>query len=95
MSMRWRGLRNGMEGHNTILPDFNFQEIATEIERRNKHYDYKGIARGKIKALPKDPILRIDSLLNFYYKNDLFQGVELIKKGEEVYFEKGYGFANE
>ena len=81
------------ENYNIILPDFDFQKIAAEIEKRNSEFDYKTQISDRMNKFPKEPAARIDSILKIYHEAELFNGVALVKKGDEVLYEKGWGLA--
>lgn len=86
---------NFWNNYNIILPDFDFQKIADGIEQRNKKFDYKKQIADQIHKFPKNPAVRIDSILNFYHQANLFHGSVVIKKGAELIYQKGFGLANE
>ena len=82
------------ENYNIILADFDFQEIAKTIQERNAQFDYKQQLEDRLHKFPKELTIRIDSILSFYHQENLFNGVALIKKGEEVIYQQAFGWAN-
>ena len=82
------------DNYNIILPDFDFREIANEIEKRNAEFDYKAKIAARIHKFGKEPEVRIDSILKVYHEAGRFSGVALIKKGDRILYDKGWGLAN-
>jgi CubicO group peptidase (beta-lactamase class C family) len=80
--------------HNIMLADYNSDTIAYAIRTRNATYDLKTKIEKRIKKLPKDKVLRIDSILSFFHANGNFNGMALIKHEGKVILRKGYGLAD-
>ena len=83
------------ENYNIILADFSFMDIAGIIQKSNDEYNYKQQIEDRIHKFPKDKSVRIDSILNIYHKEGLFQGTALIKHQGEIIYQKSFGYANE
>ena len=78
------------DNFNIILPDQDFGEIARSIEMRNQQHNYKKQLEDVIFKYPKEKDARIDSILSFYNRKDLFNGNALVALGDEVIFQKSY-----
>jgi CubicO group peptidase (beta-lactamase class C family) len=79
--------------YNILLADYNAEEIAAAIEARNENNRLKNQLLAKWKKLPRPPAERIDSILNYYYRNDLFNGSILICQKGQTVLAKGYGLS--
>lgn len=73
-----------------ILPTQNFSAIAKTLEANNKSNDLKIEADEYVSKLPKDSQLRIDSLLQFFNRRDLFNGTVLIQQEGNTLLNKSY-----
>jgi CubicO group peptidase (beta-lactamase class C family) len=80
--------------YTVILPDFDVAAVVKKIKERNEEYDLKKIIQPRVAKLPKNPALRIDSILSFYYSKGEFNGTVLIKHKGTVILNKSYGYAN-
>lgn len=80
--------------HNILLADYNSDTIAHAIMAKNKTYDLKNQVAKRLKKLPKDRVLRIDSILSFFHQHGNFNGMALIKHEGKVILRKGYGLAD-
>ncbi|MEO5912565.1 MAG: serine hydrolase [Pelobium sp.] len=78
------------KGENIMLPTADYQEIASKLEANNKANDFKLELETKLHQLPKEKSLRIDSILTFYNKKNLFNGNALIAYNGEPIFQKSY-----
>jgi len=79
--------------HTIVLPTADFNEIAKTIEANNSANDIQEELENSLYSLPKDPALRIDSILSFYHRKGLFNGNALIALEGETLFEKSYNNA--
>lgn len=80
--------------YNIILADYNSDTIAAAIQARNESLSLKSKLKARMKKLPKDPAVRIDSILSYYYRKGAFNGSALIKHNGQVILRKGYGLAD-
>ncbi|MEP5612045.1 MAG: serine hydrolase [Cyclobacteriaceae bacterium] len=77
--------------HTVLLPNFDFETIAKSIAAKNKTREIKTeIADLLFKYPKKNRRSRIDSVLTFYNRRDLFNGNALIAYNGEVVFQKSY-----
>jgi CubicO group peptidase (beta-lactamase class C family) len=85
---------NFWKDYNIVLPDFKSVDVIAQINAINQVLNLKKKFLEKERKLPKDPALRLDSLLAFYRTNGQFNGTALIKNKGTVILSKSYGFAN-
>jgi len=76
--------------YNVILPNFNFAAIAKNITAKNKAKKLKTEIQNLLYKYPKDRRGRMDSILSFYNKKNLFNGNALISYNGEIIFQKSY-----
>ncbi|WP_127129636.1 serine hydrolase [Pseudoflavitalea rhizosphaerae] len=81
--------------YNTILPDFNTNEIAKQIQQNNQTFVLKKKAKKFLSKLPSSPVVKLDSLFSFFHTQGAFSGSVLVKQKGAVIFQKGYGLADE
>ena len=81
---------NFWKNYTIVLPTSDFNEIAKKIEANNKANDYKIELEDKLYKLPKDKTIRIDSILSFYNKKNLFNGNVLITYEGKTIIQKSY-----
>ncbi|MGY3215134.1 serine hydrolase [Mucilaginibacter sp. HD30] len=81
--------------YTTQLPDFNVEKVVADIRAINNTLELKQALEAKLRKLPKDPALRIDSILSFYNKNGQFNGTALVKSSGKTIISKSYGYADE
>lgn len=82
------------EDHNIIPSQFNYEDIAREIESRNGYSQMKMAVKEKIKIFPKETGIRVDCVLTYYHNKSIFNGTALIKHKGKVVLHKGYGYAD-
>jgi CubicO group peptidase (beta-lactamase class C family) len=82
------------QDYNIILPDFKSEEVIKNINAINGELRLKSKFEERERRLPKDPALRIDSMLTFYERNGQFNGSALVKQNGKVILNKSYGFAS-
>jgi CubicO group peptidase (beta-lactamase class C family) len=80
--------------YNTQLPDFDVEKAVAGIRAINGTLELKQTFEAKARKLPKDPTLRIDSMLAFYNKNGQFNGTALVKSKGKTIISKSYGYAD-
>ena len=80
------------ENYNIILPDTDFEKIANQLIAINKANDFKEEVEEMVRKLPKEPDLRIDSILDFYHRKALFHGNALIEHQGRVMLNKSYPY---
>jgi len=80
--------------YNIMLADFKTEDVFKQIKAINNIARLKEKFEEKEKKLPKDPALRIDSMLTFYHANGQFNGTALIKSKGKVILSKSYGYAD-
>ncbi|MES2277568.1 MAG: serine hydrolase [Bacteroidota bacterium] len=80
--------------YNILLADYKTEDIFRQIKAINGVGKLKGKFEDKARKLPKDPAIRIDSLLSFYHVNGQFNGTALIKTNGTVLLSKSYGYAD-
>lgn len=80
--------------YNILLPEYNSDSIAKILIAKNEASNLKKQVEKKLKSFPKDKSLRLDSIINFYYQRNAFNGSVLIKKDGKIILSKGYGLAN-
>lgn len=73
-----------------VLPTNDFTEITEILEANNKANNTKLKLEDKLAKLPKDKSTRIDSILSFYNKRNLFNGNALITYKGQVIHNKSY-----
>ncbi|MEM9859051.1 MAG: serine hydrolase, partial [Bacteroidota bacterium] len=75
----------------TILtPELDFNEVAKTVEGNNKAEKLKEEIGDALRKFPKDNAVRIDSILTFYNRKDLFNGNALIALDGEPILQKSY-----
>lgn len=82
------------QNYNTILPDFNTNEVAKQIQQNNLSYTLKSKAKKFLSKLPQGPA-KLDSLFSFYHTQGAFSGSVLIKQKGAIIFQKSFGLADE
>jgi CubicO group peptidase (beta-lactamase class C family) len=85
---------NFWKDYNTQLPDFDVEKAVAGIRAINGTLELKQAFEAKARKLPKDPSLRIDSMLAFYNKNGQFNGTALVKSKGKTIISKSYGYAD-
>jgi len=80
--------------YNIMLPDFDTEALIRQIRAINAVVRLKSKFEAKELKLPKDPALRLDSMLTFYHANGQFNGSALIKSKGKIILNKSYGFAD-
>jgi len=80
--------------YNVILADFNTEDVVKKIKAINDIVRLKSKFEEKEKKLPKDPALRLDSMLTYYNAHGQFNGTALIKSKGKVILSKSYGYAD-
>jgi CubicO group peptidase (beta-lactamase class C family) len=80
--------------YNILLADYKTEDIFKQIKAINGLGKLKGKFEDKARKLPKDPAIRLDSLLSFYHANGQFNGTALIKSKGAVILSKSYGYAD-
>ncbi|WP_417887576.1 serine hydrolase domain-containing protein [Zunongwangia sp.] len=65
-------------------------KLQKKLEANNKANDFRVEIENKIDKLPKDKTIRIDSILSFYNKKDLFNGNTLISYEGQTILQKSY-----
>lgn len=73
-----------------VLPTSDFNEIAKKVEANNKANDFKVEIAKKLYKLPKNKVIRIDSILSFYNQKGLFNGNVLISYEGKTIIQKTY-----
>lgn len=82
------------ENYNIIPTTIPYDAIAREIQQRNGYQVTKEEMKARVRKLPKDPAIRVDSVLSFYHRKGLFNGQTLIKYNGKVILHRGYGYAD-
>lgn len=80
--------------YNILLPDYNSDSIAKILIAKKEASNIKKQVEKKLKGFPKDKSVRLDSIINFYYQKNAFNGSVLVKKNGKVILLKGYGLAD-
>ena len=80
--------------YTVILPDFPEQPVIQRIKAANALMDISAGLEQRLRKLPKDPALRLDTILAAYHAHGLFNGSALVSWKGRVLVDKGYGFAN-
>ncbi len=81
------------QDYNIILPTNDFSEIAKQLEEKNKANDFKEEVEEELYKLPKDKRIRIDSILAFYNRRNLFNGNALVAYENQMIFQNSYNNA--
>ncbi|MEQ9402856.1 MAG: serine hydrolase [Cyclobacteriaceae bacterium] len=77
--------------HTVLLPSFDFETIAKSIAAKNKTSEFKIEVEDLLFKYPKkNRRSRIDSVLTFYNRKNLFNGNALVAYNGEVIFQKSY-----
>lgn len=82
------------ENYNIIPTTIQYDAIARDIEQRNGYHGTKEEIKTRIQKLPKDPAVRIDSVLSYYHKKGMFNGQALVKHNGKIILHRGYGYAD-
>ncbi len=80
--------------YNIVLPDFPVSAVVAKIQAANETYNLKKRVQQYIAKLPKENRIRIDSVLNYYYRKDQFNGTALILHKGAIILDKSYGKAH-
>ncbi|OCX51673.1 hypothetical protein BEL04_16785 [Mucilaginibacter sp. PPCGB 2223] len=80
--------------YNIILPDFNTEQVVVQINAINNQVNLKNKFEQREHELPKNPAIRIDSMLAYYHNNGQFNGTALVKYKGQVILSKSYGYAD-
>ena len=78
------------KNYTIVLPTSDFNEISRKLEANNKANDLKMELEGRLSKLPKNLTLRVDSILSFYNRKDLFNGNALVSHQGKVLLQKSY-----
>lgn len=78
------------KNYNILLPTSDFNEIAAKLEANNKANNLKIQIEERLDKLPKEKSLRVDSILTFYNKKNLFNGTALVTYEDKILLEKSY-----
>ncbi len=81
------------ENHNILLPDFDFTAVGNTIAANNKASTFKADIEDLLRRYPKGAEGRIDSVLTFYNRKDMFNGNALVEYNGELIFQKSYNNA--
>lgn len=81
--------------YNVMLPDRNTEALIREIRAINKSQQLKARFEAIEQKLPKDAVLRIDSMLSFYHAGGQFNGSALVSSHGKVLLSKSYGWADQ
>jgi len=73
-----------------ILPTHDFGEIAKKLQANNEANDLRIKAEDAISKLPKDKLIRIDSVLQFYNDHEVFNGNALVVVENKILLHKSY-----
>ena len=76
--------------YNILLSIHDFNAIAQTLEANNESNNLTRELEERLYTLPKDKALRMDSILSFYHKKDLFNGNALITYQGEILLQKSY-----
>ncbi|MFL9483484.1 serine hydrolase [Chitinophagaceae bacterium LWZ2-11] len=82
------------KNYNIILPDYNAAEVIAKIKAAAEGTVLKKNFSNIVNKLPKDPAIRIDSMLNYYHSKGRFNGTAVIKYKDKVILNKSYGYAD-
>lgn len=82
------------QDYNIIPSQVDYNAIAGEIEARNGYSLWKKTLADRLKDLPRDAGLRVDSVLSYYHTKGMFNGTALVKHRGKVILHKGYGYAD-
>jgi CubicO group peptidase (beta-lactamase class C family) len=82
------------ENYNLIQAEFRVDSAVRMIQINNATLNYKEQLEKYLRKYNKDRIKGMDSILNFYYQKDRFNGVALIQQEGKVIYEKGFGMAD-
>lgn len=78
-----------------VLPDSDFGEISRTITESNKANDTKEQVEHRLNKFPKEPAVRIDSILTFYHQKNLFHGNALIAFEGKPILNKSYPYPDQ
>lgn len=78
------------DNYNIILPGAEFLTMAKNIVASNRANDFKTEIANQLRKYPKDKGARIDSVLSFYNRKNLFNGNALIEHKGALIFQKSY-----
>lgn len=77
-----------------LLPDFDVEAIVRKIRMANEGYSIRNKVQAMARKLPRDPALRVDSMLTWYQRDGQFNGMALVRHKGRVILHKNYGYAN-
>lgn len=81
--------------YNTLLADYNAEDIFKHIQAVNKSTNLKDKFEEKlVKLKDKDSVARMSAILDFYHDNDQFTGTALVKINGKMILSKSYGYAD-
>lgn len=80
--------------YNYLLPDFNTDSVAMAIRSRQSTVWLRKELETCLRKMPRDPLLRIDSVLTFYHTKGMFHGVAAVQRNGAPYYAKAFGMAN-
>lgn len=78
------------KNYTIILPEQDFGKIAKSINLKNEGHHHKEAIANVIFKYDKQKDIRVDSILSYYNRKDLFNGNALVALDNEVIFEKSY-----
>ncbi|MBN9380406.1 MAG: serine hydrolase [Chitinophagaceae bacterium] len=80
--------------YNLIQAEFNVDSASKIIRANNETLNYKNALARQLSKYKKEPAVRIDSILSFYYHKGQFNGTALVKYQGKVIYSKGFGLAD-
>ncbi len=83
------------KNYTTLVPDFDMEAAIAKINAINAELNLRSAFEQRLRKLPKDPQLRIDSMLQFYHSKGQFNGMALVKQNGGVLLQKAYGYADQ
>jgi len=80
--------------YNLIPADYNIDSVAKTIQKRNGAVTYKRDLENKLRKYAGKDFGGIDTVLSFYHRNHLFNGIALVKYKGVVIYHKPFGLAD-
>lgn len=76
-----------------LIPDRDFSTVAKKIDANNRNHDLKSQLEDRLDKFPKNVSVRLDSIMSFFNRRNLFNGNVLIVRGEDILLKKSYNNA--
>lgn len=79
---------------NLVPADYDVDAVAAAIRSRNNILQYRRILENTIRKQSPQAISRIDTILSFYHRKGLFDGVALVQHKGHIIYQRAFGAAD-